>query len=1603
MLHTFEIAADLKNLPCQKKFCCVAVPVCLDLQQQRHLLATVPQYEKFLFQGELATGMASYSLMKVVVQTPEGTLPVVCSDSDSLIFSHQACTWDGTRNVIELCCGMGALGHGASASGFKTVVGCDIRPKMLELFSKHSTGIPVLGDICQFKTLGDIYEAHPYSSVIASGIACQPYSQLGDQRGGFDPRASTLPATLAAAFYLRSMLVVIECVGPAQKDPFVQHHIRNFCSKTGFYKTECVQDLKEIWGSRRNRWWCVLSAPAIGPVEMSECGGFPDLSTVGSIIPKLRPWPNQAEEELELTPIEAQAFQPGGIVGNNFMLNTKAPMPCALHCWGSQLHPCPCGCRDVGLSKSRLDTKGLFAVLVEGASTQKVRHIHPQEAGALCGLDPCLTWGKQNRLSLGAVGQLASPLQALWVFSHILRKLQLAQCQTAEASPSKMMMAYRSWLLARCVKQWGSDSCVFPSSETLEKSRSWQHVVDLSFHELKIAMHEPNRDNHVQHFWDRVNTPLASQVPNPVKNHEAVDDAGTSECPTEDIASIGEKCDHGLSISQVAISTPSLENESPGDQIVSGDLPTSVEHAVSDEPSPVSGNSVSASLKEDIHFAIHGTGGEIDLFGGETRAHFRFAPGCTIEELLLAESDLQRSDPSGWEVFDVSPGCSDDKSLDGTLHQLSVKEQLRSGMRCKISVGSSASETEALFNGTCKRQKSAQSVSNQSHDSPAEGGAHPLCRLQGKQFLTIMQPVVRDFVHACSLLSQQCPSHIRIQVLSKQAEVWADDEVRWHLARIQSSAKRQCVIPIDPLLVHGCFESSNFEAIRLWLETRDELAGVYITAVLQNDHWYPLCMECRKGVLSASTWDIPNVEHHGLREFCHSFAAALTVKSGPLIQHSRLFAGDALCGAASLAYLDHKILGTQLPEVRPDLECLHQFYRQTLIRVLEDEARVQLPWLWGSGGDSTELAVSKLTPLLIQHGVPSDFAHGRATSAVKAIGATDLLKAMDGRNPWRNVKTLGTNIKFQFILPEELQAQISSRADKEAVGKPVKTKKGQTYDNTDSVSLDPTKLAIPPGSFVGGGKEMSQIPLSMLGPLSEGIVIATWSHAEPYLRASQQLAKGPLAMLVLNSPVGGCATSLVNSKVTVPARCSINNEPLLLEAILVQLGGVQITRAISATPVAIDSVKVSTIKVVVYKDECWQAWEEVTAAPMRYIIYHIPLLKLCKKSGCTCQHWHNSEKVEATETIVDVWRRQFLRAGYKPEPIATSTIFSVCIRVPECLTERLLGCSGGAGIYTEPRSLDSKSVSSDYEVVWVPKAGQSEVCHLRQVNPAVIGIARVNNRYGLRVRSAQAAELHRAIRPDAVYLCQGPRQNFMVGPIPYGTDRKALSKALSLSAWDAKPLQPVSALTGERGVMWSVIAVSEPPTNIISMSHGDVVITKPKEFAQELAQRMRPVAAPSTLSLCESGSTNGKDDPWLKADPWSQYRPATGPSHQQSGLTAAAESIHQLESKIESAVLAKIPQVVAMDQDDVNDRVQELESKFNQLAHRQQQLETVVNEQGAQQSAQLGQMQSQLNAHGQQLAGHMETQQHHLQTMFESQMAQIRGLLSKRPRDGDHE
>ena len=90
----------------------------------------------------------------------------------------------------------------------------------------------------------------------------------------------------------------------------------------------------------------------------------------------------------------------------------------------------------------------------------------------------------------------------------------------------------------------------------------------------------------------------------------------------------------------------------------------------------------------------------------------------------------------------------------------------------------------------------------------------------------------------------------------------------------------------------------------------------------------------------------------------------------------------------------------------------------------------------------------------------------------------------------------------------------------------------------------------------------------------------------------------------------------------------------------------------------------------------------------------------------------------------------------------------------------------------EPRTPDGKQVLDEYVVVWAPRMTFSELAHMKQTNPAVIGIARLGDRRGLRVMQAQAPAIHAIVRPEATYLPNGPKTQFSAGPFPWGSDRE---------------------------------------------------------------------------------------------------------------------------------------------------------------------------------------------------------------------------------------
>ena len=129
-------------------------------------------------------------------------------DDKTRVLEHSNPSWQSLHRVVELCSGMGALGHGSQAMGFQTMVGNDMNPKMCDLFSHHS-GIPCIhGDICSNEVLYNVWRESAGARVVTAGFSCQPFSILGDRKGSSDVRSWSLPSVLAAAFLFQCLVFI---------------------------------------------------------------------------------------------------------------------------------------------------------------------------------------------------------------------------------------------------------------------------------------------------------------------------------------------------------------------------------------------------------------------------------------------------------------------------------------------------------------------------------------------------------------------------------------------------------------------------------------------------------------------------------------------------------------------------------------------------------------------------------------------------------------------------------------------------------------------------------------------------------------------------------------------------------------------------------------------------------------------------------------------------------------------------------------------------------------------------------------------------------------------------------------------------------------------------------------------------------------------------------------------------------------------------------------------------------------------------------------------------------------------------------------------------
>ena len=499
--------------------------------------------------------------------------------------------------------------------------------------------------------------------------------------------------------------------------------------------------------------------------------------------------------------------------------------------------------------------------------------------------------------------------------------------------------------------------------------------------------------------------------------------------------------------------------------------------------------------------------------------------------------------------------------------------------------------------------------------------------------------------------------------------------------------------------------------------------------------------------------------------------------------------------------------------------------------------------------------------------------------------------------------------------------------------------------------------------------------------------------ALPYLRSGKVVSKEPLALAVFCNGDQCLDTALPHSRVTIPCVCIANSEPLLTEVVIVQLGTGFVEKRVIPTAIAVDQLEVATVKVMVYRDEFSSSWDDFIGAPIKHLARIFPVLARCSDPDCKCDCWHNPEGLPLKDPIMDVWRRQFLRTSFKPVAAAKADIFSVCLRIPIAILPSLLTMSGVSGAYTEPRTPDGKEVMAQYVVIWAPKMSPSELSHIRQTNPAAVGLARVGDRRGLHVKSEQAQVIHAVLRPEAAFLPSGPKTQYVAGPFPWGVDRHAICRAFKQADWEVKALQPTQPLPG-KGSMWLLQSVDAPPLSIFHMAHGEVVVSKQQQSVSgskvALASSIGSVA---TLNLCSASASGGETDPWIAADPWGGWNK----TRNAPVAATATDSMHQLEERISNAVLARIP--TSMDQDDMPDRMNAIESQVKQVMTKHQSLEGQFTDFSAQSGKQFASVQQQIQQQSQNFHGQLENQTQSVQAMFESQMQQIRNLLSKRPRD----
>eukprot|EP00435_Cladocopium_sp_Y103_P060408 s527_g22.t1 len=394
---------------------------------------------------------------------PAGCISVydalVMENNDLLILSLDADSWwtcnpdrgdHFSTHVLDLCAGTGAMSIAAKFLGATPKVAVDWNSKSIELLRANHPGVILHLDLARDDAAKIIHKACEHSpGTIFLGFPCQPHSTQGQGLGSGDSRAQVLWHGLHITFMLQAQSLILECTPLAGENDDIKATLATLAEAMGWEIQTVVLDLLDVWPSRRNRWWALLFPKQwrrIDLVPWSLCSPF---DSIGKIMSDWGHWSPSDEAELQLTSDEHAMYHDVTYGHDMRKLELESTAATILHSYANALSACPCGCRLKAFHPLTLRSGGLRGQYTISKASGLPRFLHPKEVALLLGLPGSFAFIHDVRTSLALLGLVASPLQAIWIYGHLLRNHRLATQRLPCPRVEDWLQAYIVELLAQ--------------------------------------------------------------------------------------------------------------------------------------------------------------------------------------------------------------------------------------------------------------------------------------------------------------------------------------------------------------------------------------------------------------------------------------------------------------------------------------------------------------------------------------------------------------------------------------------------------------------------------------------------------------------------------------------------------------------------------------------------------------------------------------------------------------------------------------------------------------------------------------------------------------------------------------------------------------------------------------------------------------------------------------------------------------------------------------------------------------------------------------------------------------------------------------------------